>query len=48
MNDLYLEKLELDNKIAMIDLRNGKIANIALFLQIAGLILVLSKDLAGD
>lgn len=42
----YLEKLHLQEQIEALKQHNSTYANLALFLQVMGLILVLSKDLA--
>lgn len=46
INQKYLEKLTLEERITQMEHANARHANIAVFLQIIGLIFVLSKDLA--
>lgn len=45
VNDVYLEKSMKENEIAALQQRTSYWGDIALFLQILGLILVLSKDI---
>ena len=47
INNLYGEKITKEEQINQIKKINSKFTHIAFFLQIIGLILVLSKDLAG-
>ncbi len=46
INDTYLERLELERRIAPLEARNADLLSTALFLQLLGLILVLARDLA--
>lgn len=46
INIKYLEKLSLQEQIETLKQHNSSYANLALFFQVMGLILVLSKDLA--
>lgn len=46
INKKYLEKITLEEQAVHIEHTNANYANIAVFLQIIGLIMVLSKDLA--
>jgi uncharacterized circularly permuted ATP-grasp superfamily protein len=45
INDLYAVQLERGQEIAVLTHRNATFDHIALFLQIMGLMLVLSRDL---
>ena len=46
INDQYFEKLELDTSFQPIKDNNAILYSIAIFMQLIGLILVLSRDLA--
>lgn len=46
INDLYFDRIELEQEISAINHDNLQYKNIALFLQIMGLIFVLAKDIA--
>lgn len=46
INQKYLEKISLEEQTLRIEHTNANYANLAVFLQIIGLIMVLSKDLA--
>lgn len=45
INDIYEQKVTNTEKINSLELKNSKLSNLALFLQVIGLILVLSRDL---
>lgn len=45
INNTYLEKLELDDQKHPLTEQNALLSTLAIFLQISGLILVLSKDI---
>lgn len=45
INESYLEKLEIENQQAPLREKNSLLFTIAIFLQLTGLILVLSKDI---
>lgn len=45
INDTYLEKLSIENKRSPLKQNNSLLLSIAIFLQLTGLILVLSRDL---
>lgn len=45
INDLYTEQIDISDKIMKIEMKSADYVNLALFLQIFGLILVLARDL---
>ena len=45
INDSYLEKLEIENQKTPLQEKNALLFTIAIFLQVTGLILVLSRDI---
>ena len=47
INDTYLEKVAIENNLSPIKQDNAVLMSLAIFLQVTGLILVLSRDLKG-
>lgn len=47
INDTYLEKVSIENQLSPIKQDNALLMSLAIFLQVTGLILVLSRDLKG-
>ena len=45
INDTYLEKISIENKQSPLKQNNSLLLSIAIFLQVTGLILVLSRDI---